>query len=157
LPIVVYSLQMPAGFPSGMELDEEVSFSGFCYKRWAYPAADGTRVAPLILAKTARWNPQPAPPAAYSLPAPGTVAVALVSSVLLAAGIAGLVYVSTRRSVLQGRRDAKKRFRPAVLDRLQGEVKPGVGPSLRALEDSEATENASDDGIAGRDEPRRDS
>ncbi|MCY2994321.1 MAG: hypothetical protein NTY19_41575 [Planctomycetota bacterium] len=65
-PIVIYSLAVPAGFPDVKaieaagrkpELHEDVEFTGYFFKRWAYRAEDGTRLAPLILAKMPRWQP----------------------------------------------------------------------------------------------------
>lgn len=67
-PIVVYSLEIPAGFPDVAKLekegerphlDEQVEFTGFFFKRWAYRAQDDTRLAPLILAKCPRWERPP--------------------------------------------------------------------------------------------------
>ncbi|NLF69384.1 MAG: hypothetical protein GX575_10065 [Candidatus Anammoximicrobium sp.] len=69
-PIVVYCLELPAGFPDVVkleregdgarpQLDEEAEFTGFFFKRWAYRAQDDTRLAPLILAKAPRWTPRP--------------------------------------------------------------------------------------------------
>jgi hypothetical protein len=64
-PIVVYCLEVPAGFPdvAKMErdgerppLNEEVEFTGFFFKRWAYRARDDTRLAPLVLARVPRWQ-----------------------------------------------------------------------------------------------------
>jgi hypothetical protein len=71
-PIAVYALETPPGFPAILDkdqdgatttLDEEVEFTGYFFKRWAYEAHDGLRVAPLVLAKTPRWAaPMPAAP-----------------------------------------------------------------------------------------------
>jgi len=69
-PIVIYCLEIPAGFPDVAkleregdgerpQLDEEAEFTGFFFKRWAYRAQDDTRLAPLILAKIPRWQPRP--------------------------------------------------------------------------------------------------
>lgn len=67
-PIVVYCLEIPAGFPDVAkleragerpQLDEQAEFTGFFFKRWAYRAQDDTRLAPLILAKAPRWEPRP--------------------------------------------------------------------------------------------------
>lgn len=67
-PIVVYCLEIPAGFPDVVklekegarpQLDEQVEFTGFFFKRWAYRAQDDTRLAPLILAKSPRWERRP--------------------------------------------------------------------------------------------------
>ncbi len=78
-PIVVYSLEIPSGFPDVAKLerdgerprlDEDVEFTGFFFKRWAYRAQDDTRLAPLVLAKTPRWERPPGaaadrPPSAW--------------------------------------------------------------------------------------------
>jgi hypothetical protein len=55
-PIVVYSLAIPDEFPVGMELKEPAEVTGFFFKIWAYPARDEPRTAPILLAKTFRWN-----------------------------------------------------------------------------------------------------
>jgi hypothetical protein len=49
-PIVIYSLKYPEAAPRGREIDLPVQVSGVLFKKWAYVAADGERVAPLILA-----------------------------------------------------------------------------------------------------------
>ncbi|MDG2382931.1 MAG: hypothetical protein P8N76_14780 [Pirellulaceae bacterium] len=56
-PIVVYALEMPPGFPEGIELEEDVWLTGYVYKRWSYPAKGGLMVAPVVLAKRAHWLP----------------------------------------------------------------------------------------------------
>ncbi len=55
-PMVVYFLDLPAGFPTGMTLHEDVSIVGFYFKRWAYKAADDIRTAPLLLGKIPTWH-----------------------------------------------------------------------------------------------------
>jgi hypothetical protein len=63
-PIVVYCLDVPQGFPSGEELDAQVSLAGFSYKRWAYESRGGITTAPVVLAAALNWQkPQPAAPA----------------------------------------------------------------------------------------------
>ena len=66
-PIVVYCLDIPDGFPDVRSIEdkgekpvlsEDVEFTGYFFKRWAYRAEDGTRLAPLILAKTPTWQPR---------------------------------------------------------------------------------------------------
>ena len=58
MPIVVYSRELPAGFPEGMTLDEPAVVDGIFFKRWVYLAGDGLRSAPLLLARTVAWRPQ---------------------------------------------------------------------------------------------------
>lgn len=55
-PVVVYALALPEGFPIGADLKEPAEVTGFFYKVWAYPAQDQPRTAPILLAKTLRWN-----------------------------------------------------------------------------------------------------
>ena len=68
-PVVVYSLETPPGFPAikdkdldreTTELDEDVEFTGYFYKRYVYRAREGTNTAPLILARVPDWSPAPA-------------------------------------------------------------------------------------------------
>jgi len=64
-PCVVYALDLPSDFPSGMSVEAPVELTGFAYKRWAYQGAKGElMVAPVVLAKNATWlrtkeTPQP--------------------------------------------------------------------------------------------------
>lgn len=84
-PIVVYTLTVPAGFPQGMTIEEQVELDGFFFKRWPYLAQDTGRSAPVVLAKSLRWTAaRPAQPA----PPPSTA-----SLVGLAALVAGVVVV----------------------------------------------------------------
>ena len=61
-PIAVYSLEIPDGFPESNRADpneylnEEVQFTGFFFKRYAYRAKDGINTVPQMLAKTPRWE-----------------------------------------------------------------------------------------------------
>ena len=59
-PIVVYATEMPEGFPEGMDVREAVSFEGIFFKRWAYAAAGGEMLAPLVIAGPGAWHPAPA-------------------------------------------------------------------------------------------------
>lgn len=58
-PIVVYVLDMPEEFPNGMKVFEHASFTGVFFKRWAYQAKGGIMSAPLVVARSADWTPQP--------------------------------------------------------------------------------------------------
>ena len=81
-PVVVYTLQMPEGFPTGMEINEQVEFMGLVYKRWAYQSGSGIRLAPLLLAKRGSWTPS-IPETRQALPGPW----AIVSAIVIAAGL----------------------------------------------------------------------
>jgi hypothetical protein len=107
LPIVVYALETPPGFPQledkdrsgkGTELNEDMEFTGYFFKRWAYRSHEGISTAPLVLASVPRWFHQP--PSETELPS-ATVIVLWISSiaavsVLLA--VAAHRYTRTRRS-----------------------------------------------------------
>lgn len=93
-PICVYALDTPGGFPALKDKDrdratttinEDVEFTGYFFKRWAYQAQDGLRIAPLVLAKTPHWTPtvaavaeiEPLNPYAVTLYAIGAAALAV--------------------------------------------------------------------------------
>jgi len=88
-PIVVWCLHLPEGFPIGMEIAEEAEVTGFCFKLWAYKAADGSVLrAPMLLARGIRWRKRPEVartppkgPLALLLMITGCAAFALVMSV----------------------------------------------------------------------------
>ena len=58
-PIVLYSLELPESVGEGMDIRQSASFTGFCFKRWAYNSASGPRVAPILLAKTVTLRETP--------------------------------------------------------------------------------------------------
>jgi len=58
-PVVIHFLTVPDGMATGLEIIEPVVVSGFFLKNMAYRAADGVRLAPLVLA----LEPVPPPPA----------------------------------------------------------------------------------------------
>ncbi|MEQ8790428.1 MAG: hypothetical protein RIC55_29300 [Pirellulaceae bacterium] len=104
-PIVVYALDVPEGFPElgpqayadQQPLDEEVEITGFFFKRWAYPAQDGPRTAPLVLAKTARWlRPVQASSEPGGLSPVILASLAVVAALLIAAGVTTFVFVFAR-------------------------------------------------------------
>lgn len=57
-PVQIYCLQLPEGFPLGMEIDETVEVTAFYFKRAVYQAQDGLRTTPTLAAKTVRWLPR---------------------------------------------------------------------------------------------------
>jgi hypothetical protein len=50
-PVIVHFLELPEGLATGMEIQEPVIIDGCFFKNMAYRAADGVRVAPLLLAR----------------------------------------------------------------------------------------------------------
>ncbi len=59
-PIVVYCLEPPEAFPTGMELVERARVTGFYFKRWLYLGKEDLQTAPVLLAKTVDWREKPA-------------------------------------------------------------------------------------------------
>ncbi len=62
-PIVVYCLELPAGFPRGDSLNAPVSVTGFFFKNWSYAYDEGLALAPIVLASNFLWQPPAAQPA----------------------------------------------------------------------------------------------
>jgi len=133
-PIVIYSIEKPEQLEVGDDLREPCSFTGFCFKRWAYAAGDGTRVAPLLLAKTPSWQP-PTPTAPVELPSLNTIVIALLSLAALSAVIATMVYRSTnvRRADIDRLRVLENDLSNELRDE---DVLPATADALRALAES---------------------
>lgn len=103
-PFVVYSLDLPEGFPPIKDkyadgemttLNEEVEFTGYFFKRWAYPTAQDIQVAPLLLAKSPRWQA----PTAANTEEPGWLTITGLVVVSAVIGI-GIALVALRRDPL---------------------------------------------------------
>jgi hypothetical protein len=112
-PIVVYSLELPPGFPpvkdkfeeGGMtQMHEEVEFTGLFFKRWAYQTARDIQVAPLVLAKAPRWQP----PVVAEAPGPSWATLGAVLAVASATGI-GIVLIALRRDPVRPWRKTMQR------------------------------------------------
>ncbi len=54
-PIVVYVPELPAEFPAGQDVHEDVRVTGVFFKRWAYESKSGIRSAPLVLGSIVSW------------------------------------------------------------------------------------------------------
>ena len=95
-PIIVYSVAKPTQLDVG-DLSEAMEFTGVYFKKWAYRAGDGTRVAPLILAKLPTWSPVQNVEK-NAAPSTSWIASACGLALALAAGIVvAVMYVTNRR------------------------------------------------------------
>ena len=97
-PIVIYSLNVPDDFPMGMAIDEPARVYGLAFKRWAFEAASGTAVAPLLLARSVDWlrvDKRDVPIKVKSTPMHWSAVAGLL---VLSVGIAMLAYWGTRGS-----------------------------------------------------------
>ena len=92
-PMVIYCLYLPEGFPTGMDVSEEVEITGFFFKRWAYQAKDSLRTAPTVLARTVHWHK--ATPIAASAPM-DLVTLAWIVVVAAVFSLLAVIYVFTR-------------------------------------------------------------
>lgn len=110
-PIVVYALETPEGFPEVKDkdrdratttLNEDVAFTGFFFKRWAYPGQNGLQTAPLILARSPVWTAGSSGGGERAWPG-WTVAVGSIAAVLaLALTLTLLVYRADKASGGEG-------------------------------------------------------
>ncbi len=140
-PIVVYALETPAGFPevkdkdldrSTTELREDVAFTGYFFKRWAYPGQGGLQTAPLLLARGPVWTADPTQGQDRPLPKLA-VAVASVAGVLaLSICLAVLAYRAGKNPVGEGT-SLRKADRDELEALKQREVLPSPEEALRNL------------------------
>ncbi len=86
-PIFLYTLDLPADFPTGEEIRAEIEATGVFFKRMVYPAKDNheLRRAPVVMARTLTWR-RPA----VQNDSRGDSYVGIVTG-LVALGIAGFV------------------------------------------------------------------
>lgn len=94
-PVVLFCLNLPEGFPTGMTLVERAEVVGFYFKRLAYEAADTLRTAPTVLARGIQWKPAPAP-APVGPPEPGSPWTVFGVALVFSAALAAYVYWRTR-------------------------------------------------------------
>jgi hypothetical protein len=139
-PIVVYALETPEGFPSiaadQASLQEDVAFTGYFFKRWAYNARDGIRTAPLLLAKSPTWQAPASRPSV--LPSPGLAITGVLAVALLAIAIAQWVYRSSNLIIGSRTPGAINTPNPQQFKALsEQETSPSVAESLRQLADDE--------------------
>jgi hypothetical protein len=128
-PLLVYSLETPLGFPpiqdkdvdkATTSLDEEVQFTGYFFKNCAYRARDGTRVAPLLLAKAPQWEPPVVTTHPWSqLPSATYVVAGLVAIAVVALFLATWLWRQHQSSNLAAKYEATNMADPAELKSLE--------------------------------------
>ncbi len=127
-PIKICCLEIPEGFPDvrGIEaagekpvLAEDAEITGYFFKRWAYRAVDGTRLAPVLLAKIPQWEPQADSPAlATELPGAALWTMIIGGSCLLGIGVTALIFLLNSRSMPQKERPERVQI-PSHIDSKQ--------------------------------------
>ena len=133
-PITVWCLELPEGFPLGMEIAEEAKVTGFYFKLWVYKSAAGeVRRAPLLLARTIHWRPKP-PPAHASPQGPFPLLLMFAGAAVFAVLATMYVYYRTR---MTGPSPPESRLRK---DRAEDPGStPDVGASMQQLAESDQT------------------
>lgn len=99
-PVVLFCLELPDEFPTGMTLVERAEVVGFYFKRLAYEAADTLRTAPTVLARGVRWEPAPAADP-VGPPDPGSPWGVFGAALVFSAALATYVYWRTRSGRMQ--------------------------------------------------------
>lgn len=135
LPIAVYCLKLPPGFPEleplaqeGNQFDEEVEVTGWFYKHWAYASKTGLSLAPLLVANSPTWYPRPATKTKRTHPALATAQLLL--AVMAALVIARIVLRWSRWDNVSSQRLAGE----SRVDTLSAnDLGPSVEDALRDL------------------------
>jgi len=98
-PIVAYVLELPEGFPTGMDFRADVRLVGFSFKRWLYMAGDPEtgeetmRVAPLLIGRTVYWRK---PAASRPPPSADPITLATIAGVALLVAVVVVVFALRR-------------------------------------------------------------
>lgn len=88
-PLIVYSLQLPDGFPVGEAIQQPVTVTGFFLKNWAYSTGHDIFSAPLIVSRTLHWSKPLV--VENRLPSTGWLVGLVVGTAILGALITGWV------------------------------------------------------------------
>ncbi len=96
-PMVLYVLELPQGFPTGMTIAEEVEAAGFFFKRLAYAAQDRARTAPAVLARSVVWHERPVLASAEP-PSAATWLLVVGGALAVSVGFVAIVVLRTRRT-----------------------------------------------------------
>lgn len=138
-PVIVHLVELPEGMATGLDIHEPVVIEGCFFKNMAYRAADGVRVAPLLLARS------PSRPATPGMPTGGgwwdlSLAVIGVVTMLGLVATIGIGFLAAGR----GRRVAPH---AEDLDAVLAGVEPmSIGESLRRVAAGEQAGNQEPDG-----------
>jgi len=146
LPIFVYALELPEGFPTGKRINEEIAVHGFFYKNQAYlteQMRDGVRqtlTAPLVLSRTLDWEP----PVVEVREPPATTHIVLmfVATAIFGIAIAAYVYWQSRLDSDAASYTPMSRMKSDSLDQLQdADLGPDTSDVLRDMEKQERDRN----------------
>ncbi len=144
-PIVVYALETPDGFPvvkdkdldrSTTTLREDVTFTGFFFKRWAYPGQNGLQTAPLLLARGPDWSPAASRDQERALPSLAAAIGSVLGVLVLSVGLAMLAY-RAGKTPPDGVASLRKADRAELEALKRQKVLPRPEEALRQLADAD--------------------
>ncbi|MCE9527962.1 MAG: hypothetical protein K8R36_18125, partial [Planctomycetales bacterium] len=140
-PVVVYALGLPQGFPklneqnhpSGMTmLHEDVTLTGYFFKRGAYRGKDSNYTAPLILVNVPTWQPPQGEQDTFARGRAVWKESLIVAVVLFLVGSI-VVFVVVRSNRSPGRKLDDDKTRAAVADLKNADLPPTLQESLKRL------------------------
>ena len=131
-PLVVYSLELPDRFPTGMKIHERVDLTGFFFKRVAYGAQGGGMTAPMLLTNSVQWNSVP-PPTAEERQAVNEQWLTWLFSIAVAAVVVLAIVMWRVNSALRRPIIPRSELSPAEAEAIGREPTESVEEHLRNL------------------------
>lgn len=150
-PVVVHCLELPEDFPTSRlpnrevrNIHEPAAVTGFFLKNWAYSTGEQLLSAPLLVAKTVKWQ-QPEVTQIAEPPSFELLGALMAIAAFVGVAIAVWVY-RTSKKIGAPPAGLAERFQTTSLDGLKNEdLGPDVGESLRSLaEDEQASSDSYD-------------
>jgi hypothetical protein len=104
-PIMVYCLELPAGFPRGGGLKEDLIVDGLFFKTWSYPFDGGMGLAPVLVTPAVQWTAPKVAPVLDEQPPTltGLVIGGIAAGAAAALFVAWAVFQTRRRQVIRQR------------------------------------------------------
>lgn len=142
-PLVVYALAPPHGFPTLKDrnrdgemtvLNEALTVHGFLFKRGAYAGRGEIYNAPLLLARTPQWKPEPLTMRVTEAQGSQLVWRAAIVAFFASALIAAVVYWTTFRRVRPAPLKDELAIAAALRNLKDADVLPSPEESLRQIE-----------------------
>ena len=143
-PLAIYVSELPEDFPQGDNVREEISVTGFFFKRMAYLAKDGSRTAPVVQAKSVRWKKTtpPSSNAFETLEATDQFTVvtiiAIGMAILAVALTLGVYWLSVKQRPSHPYRPAEQATSEQLGQLNQFDVKPSPPEALKQLAEEDS-------------------
>ncbi|MCC9604931.1 hypothetical protein LOC68_25515 [Blastopirellula sp. JC732] len=149
-PMVIYSLELPDQFPTGLKVNERATIVGVFFKRWIYKAEGGIFTAPLLLSKSVAWSPPPQ----YKPMSMTQLGIGIAVSVVVALVIATLIFrksndaESVAERMIRDRQEEKFRSEVGEMDTgvsVRDQLKAVAAQLEQRTSDSKSDESESDE------------